>query len=233
MLADLVRANKIEFHSYGRKLDKYPSDFGKCNWDLVGYLVDYSGNCLAIRGKGLEDYLKDSKNLYELTEFLVDIWSSKKEKVSGIHVDADIGKIGRHYKRPKEEPMYNGLGRKICDAASWVPEISYFEKLWNFALCSSVGGFVGYPGYEHPLNDVSFRAEMRNHAASFMIGTKKQLKRYRAYIEEYLKNVFDIVETVKKNPNLAFFPSYDWPSMENSIHNARLIAEHLNAFENM
>ena len=157
----------------------------------------------------------------------------EKTYVNGFHVDADIEKINKHYKRPKEEPIYNGLCQKVCDAANWVPEIPYFEKLWNFALCSSIGGFVGYPGYEHPRDDASFRAEMRNHATSFMIGTKKQLKRYRAYAEEYLENALDIAEIIKKDPDFAFKSYHSLRSMEDSISKARHIAENLSDFENM
>lgn len=237
MLADLIRNNKIEFHSYGRKLDNYPCDFGEYNKSLVEYLTAYSGNCMSIRGDGLEDYLGDVKNLYSLTEFLVQLWSSninkKRYDNMGFHVDADIEKIDKHYKQPAKDSICNGFGQKVCDVGSWVSEIPYFEKVWNFALCSSVGGMIGYPGYEHPLDDASFRYEMREHATNFMIGTKEQLKRYRPYAKEYLKTALAIARKIRKNPDFIFKDPFVLAEMEIAVRNAKHIASNLQAFEDM
>jgi hypothetical protein len=126
--------------------------------------------------------------------------------------------------------MINGLGQQVCDSKDWVPELSYFEKMWNFALCNAIGGMVGYPGYEHPRTDKGFRYHIAQHAQNFMIGTKPQLQRYRKYARQYLDKVFRITKRLRKNPEQIFKDPWTLMSIQQAAHEARQIAENVQAF---
>lgn len=230
-LEDLIHNKKIEFVSYQRKLKTDITDFGEYNWNLVNYLTKQSGKYVTIAGEGLEEYLKDVKNLYYFVDFVIQLWSDAHKTYPdfGVRVDVDIHKFDT-YKQPKEEKLVNGLGQVVCDAAKWVPEIPYFEKVWNFALCNAIGGLVGYPGYEHPKNDISFRNEMAEHAENFMIGTSKQIERYKKYALDSFNAVIAITEKLKKNPDSIFEDYYQLHGLATVAHSAQNIAEMVTHF---
>ncbi len=231
-LEDFIRNKKIEFVSYQRKLDTDLPDFGEYNWNLVKHITKQSGKYLTMKGDALEEYGRDVKNLYYLADFVVQLWSDAHQKYSdfGIRVLVDIDKFNQHYKQPKEEKLVNGLGKVVCDAASWVSEIPYFEKVWNFALCNAIGGMVGYPGYEHPKDDASFRNEIAEHAEHFMIGTPKQIERYKKYAYESLDATMTITEKLKKNPDSIFKDYYQLHGLAVAAHSAQQIAEMVTHF---
>lgn len=226
-LEELIRNKKIEFFSFKRKLDTNINDFGEYNWNLVKHLTKNSGKYMTIKGDCLEEYLKDANNLYYLAEFVVqlqyDIYQTYPD--FGIHVNVDIDRFNKYYQQPKKEKLVNGLGKFVCDAANWVPEIPYFEKTWNFALCNAIGGMVGYPGYEHPKNDPSFRAEMAYHAEHFMIGTPKQIERYKKYALDSLNAAITITEALKQKPESIFEDYYRLHGLACVANSAQNIAE--------
>ncbi len=233
-LEELIRNKDVVFHSYGRDIDTDLKDFGEYNWDLVKHIADQSGNCIVMSGNRLYEHLKDVSNLYNLASFLVQLsWgdgTGKFREGISVHVDVDIDRFSEHYKKPASEKLINGLGQNICDTARWVPEIPYFEKIWNFALCQAVGGMVGYPGYEHPRDDASFRYEMASHAEHFMIGTKKQLGRYKKYALKHLQNIFRITDEMWYSNNKMFKDPYSLRSLEIEAMQARKIAENIQNF---
>lgn len=225
-LEDFIRNKKIEFISYKRELDTNLNDFGEYNWNLVKHLTKHSGKYMTIKGDCLEEYLKDAKNLYYLAGFVVQLQYDvyKIYPDFGVHIDVDIYKFD-NYKQPKEEKLVNGLGQVVCDVANWVPEIPYFEKTWNFALCDAIGGMVGYPGYEHPKSDPSFRSKMADHAENFMIGTPTQIERYKKYALDSLNAAITITEYLKKKPESIFEDDYRLYGLKNVADSARRIAE--------
>lgn len=239
-LEDLIRNQDIEFYSYGKQLKTDLSNFGKYNWDLVKHILSQSGDKMAIKGKGLESYLTKVENLYCFANFLTQFWCEREctgmyHQNWSVHVDVDINQFSEHYQQPTEEKILNGLGQVVCDAASWVPEISYFEKSWNFALCSAVGGVVGYPGYEHPRDDLSFRREMARHAENFMIGSREQIKRYKKYALEYVNTIINLVDELKADPESIFNDSlndsrYQLMGLQQVAECAERIAENVVIF---
>ncbi len=233
-LEELICDKKIEFYSYGRKLETDLEDFGEYNSDLVNHIVLHSGNKMTITGKGLQNYLKEKQNLCILADFLVQVWcrGTYKAHDMAIHVHVDIKKFARYYQRPSEEKLVNGLGQVVGDATGWVPEMPYFEKLWNLALDQAIGGMVGYPGHEHPKTDEAFRYVIDQQAEWFMIGTPEQIKRYKKYALDILNNVADSAEELKKNPESIFDEYHKLRSLEMSARHARVIAENVIQFSN-
>lgn len=225
-LEKLIRNKEIEFYSYERKLDTNLKNFGRYNWNLVKRILRDSGNKIRIQGCALENYLTKGENLYTLASFLTQLWSAGFKRYSDMafHVCVDIEKLDTHYQRPKEEKLVNLLGETVCDAASWVPEMPYFEKLWNFALDSAVGGMVGYPGYEHPRSDEGFRILVADLAEHYMIGTPQQILRYKKYALESLGNVTRIADEFKNNPESIFEDPYKLHGLEIASSSARIIA---------
>ncbi len=235
-LEDLIRSQDLEFYSYGKKLIAGLSNFGKYNWDLVKHLLSQSGDKMAVAGKGLEGYLTKAENLYRFVDFLAKFWCERESAGNypqnwGVHIDVDINQFNEHYQQPTEEKIFNGLGQVVCDASSWVPEIPYFEKLWNFALCSAIGGAVGYPPYEYPRDDLSFRCEMARHAENFMIGSREQIKRYKKYAFDYLDTIINLVDELKANPEIIFNDSYcHLMGLQQIAQHAERIAENIAVF---
>ena len=233
-LEDLIRSKEIEFFSYGRKLDTDLKDFGTYNLNLVKHVLPKAGNKISLKGVALEQYLSKPENLYSFAEFLIQFWyhgvSVQKKQHLAVHVDVDMDKLSSHYQKPTEEKLVNFSGQVVGDAASWVPEMPYFEKLWNFALDQAVGGMVGYPGYEHPRNDLSFRIRAAELAENYMIGTKQQIQRYRKYALESLNHVTGIADGLKNDPE-SIFDNYDQlQGLEMVSRHARIIAENIAHF---
>ena len=233
-LEDLIRNKDIEFFSFGRKLDADIENFGSFNWDLVKHVVNQSGNNLVIKGKPLQDYLTNKNNLFGFANYLVQFYfegAGRAGKTSfAIHVDTDIETLNQHYPQPAEEKLVNGLGQVVVDAASWVPEMPYFEKLWNFALDLAVGGAVGYPGYEHPRNDASFRCRIGELAENYMVGTRQQIQRYKKYALESLGKVTKIAGELKDDPESIFDDYYKLRGLEMVSCHTRIIAENIAYF---
>jgi hypothetical protein len=233
-LEDLIRSKDIEFYSYGRHLDTDVDDFGQYNWDLIHHMTEKAGNRIVVTGPGIYKYIRETRNLYNFVNFITQIWHSGttgryKDGIS-IHVDVDIDALSPHYVQPQSDSIINGLGRKVCDAADWVPEISYFEKTWNFALCNAIGGMVGYPGYEHPTCDKSFRYHIALHAQDYMIGTKQQLHRYKKYARQYLDTVFKLAKRLGKDPDSIFEDAWPLHSLSHAAKEARRVAENVSHF---
>ena len=231
-LAELIKNKEIEFYSYGRKLDSNLSQYGEHNEKITSHLLTAAGHKIVVKGNGLEDYLTEVENLYPLVKFVVNMQDSGSGKYPdlAIHVEVDIEKLNQHYPQPKEEKLVNGFGQVVGDASSWVPEMPYFEKCWNFTLDSAVGGMVGYPGYEHPRNDLSFRIRVAEFAKFYMIGTKEQIQRYKKYALEALQSTTALAEEFKNNPNLLFKDPFKLHGLEFCSRSARIIAENINHF---
>src|SRR3989344_1257432 len=227
--ADLIRNKEIQFYTYGRKLDIDISQYGKYNLKLMEHLVESAGNKIIMNGDGLESHLATAENLYPLAEFVVYLQytGSKRYSDQAVHVHANINKLNEHYQKPEREELINLAGQVVGDASSWVPEMPYFEKLWNFALDSAVGGMVGYPGYEHPRNDLSFRIRVAELAERYMIGTKQQIQRYKKYAFEALQNTTSIAEELKNNPGVLFKDPSRLRVTENNSRSARILAENI------
>lgn len=234
-LEDLVRQDRIQFYSCGRKLDTQIDDFGEFDQDLAMHLAGHSGKYMTITGDGLQDYLKEPANLCHLAGFLVQMWFGEKDYHfdggMSFHVDVNIHSFYDHYIQPGEEPLINGLGREICDCHDWVPEIPYLEKMWTFALCGAIGGMVGYPGYEHPRSDSGFRHEMRHHAQSFMIGTKDQLARYREHARHYSDAAIRDLLVLVKDSEMMFDDTWSLMTISQNLDSARRIAENIGHFQ--
>ncbi|MBW2965006.1 hypothetical protein KY363_06120 [Candidatus Woesearchaeota archaeon] len=233
-LEDLIKSGDIEFYSYGRKLDTEFEDWGEYNWDLIHHITEKAGNRIVITGPGVYKHLSDPDNLYGFADFINQVWYSGttkryKEGIN-IHVEVDIEALAYHYKQPTSEPMVNGLGQQVCDSKDWVPEMPYFEKMWNFALDQAIGGMVGYPGHEHPRTDRHFRHVIAQHAQNYMIGTKKQLHRYRKYARQYLNRAQKVSKRLRKNPDYMFENPWCLMEMEQSLRSAREVAENVQNF---
>ncbi|MEK6940080.1 MAG: hypothetical protein AABX31_05105 [Nanoarchaeota archaeon] len=231
-LKDLIRNKEINFYSYDRELDSTLSQYGKYNEKIISHLLKTAGNKIVMKGNGLEKHLTETENLYPLAQFVVYMQYSGSRRYPdlAIHVYADIEKLNQHYPKPKEEELVNGLGQVVGDASSWVPEMPYFEKLWNFALDSAIGGMVGYPGYEHPRDDLSFRTQVAYFAENHMVGTKKQLQRYKQYALDALRNATSIAQEFKNDPNLLFKEPYKLHEVVSNSRSARIIAENIAHF---
>jgi len=227
-LEELIRNKEIEFCSYGRKLDTDLKRFGKSNKNLVEHLVYKSGNKMRIQGSGLQHYLTTERNLYLLAVFLAQLRERGVEKYSDMafHVNADIEKLNRHYPTPAEIKIYNLGGEVVCDAASWVPEMPYFEKLWNFAIDYAVSADC----HGHPGDEGSFRYIVSEFAENFLIGTPQQIPRYKRYALDVLPAVTKIADDLKNNPQGIFVDYTLLHSLETVAHHARLIAANVAHF---
>lgn len=234
-LEELIRSDKIRFYSSGRKIDIAIKDFGEYNKELVRHITEKSGNCISVTGEALEEYLKDPSNLFCLADFVNDLhfegMSNRYPAGVCIHVDVDITKFDETYIQPKEEPFINGLGQKVCDAADWVPEMPYFEKMWHFALCEAIGCIVGYPGYEHPRSDKEFRHHIAGHISDYMIGTKGQLKRYRRFAEVSLKKMIDCAKDIMDDPGMIFRRTWILLEIEMCARYTRELLDNINRFQ--
>jgi len=227
-LADLIRNKEITFYSYDRKLDTTISRYGKDNGNLIQHLLKTAGNKIVVKGSGLENHLASTQNLYSLTSFLVEMQSSgvKKFPDHAIYVHADVEKLTQHYPPLKEEKIVNLAGQVVGDSSGWVPEMPYFEKLWNFALCRA----HTESGYEYPRDENSFRYRIAEHAEKYMVGTKKQLRRYKQYALGALHKTTSLAEEFKDNPDLLFKEPYKLHDLEFGSRSARIIAENINHF---
>ncbi len=220
---DLVRSEGIEFHTYGRKIETNIGDFGICNRELIKQITDNFGAHTAIKGNGLEEYLRKPENLFYLAEFSALLWYPGIKKFSqnwGINIDVDINNFSHHYQPDQLSNI----------AKDWTPEIPCFEKVWNLALCSAIGGIVGYPGYEGPRCDESFRYHMAQHAENFMIGTREQIERYKKYALDYLNNINKIVGNLNKNQGIIFDEPHRLQGLKVIVDRARKIAENVTYF---
>ena len=232
-LEKLIRRKEIQFHSYGRKLSTRLKDYGEYNWNLVRNIMDNSGNAITIKGNSLENYLKEPRNLYHLTNFMIQLWSVGEKNFGpslgmNLHVDVDINNFSNSYKQQNKEKMVNGFHQQVGDAATWVREMPYFEKVWNFALCNAIGGLIGSPGYEFPLNDKQFRYHVSLHAENFMIGTREQIKRYDKYALEHLSNITTISDKLKADPSIIFNDKKRYlQGIENNTRSARRISDNI------
>ena len=232
-LENYIRDKEVEFYFFNKKIDTNIKDFGEYNWNLVEHIIKKGGKWIAIKGFGLDEYLKEPKNLYTLADFAGQLWYKSHSMPIGevsVHINVDIDSFSKHYVQPKKEPLINGLGQTVCDASTWAPDMSYFEKTWNFALCNAVGGMVGYPGYEHPKDDASFRYEAADHALKFMIGTKKQLERYKKYALQYLQNVISVTDKLSKDPDSIYENAWPLHGIESNANCTRKIAENISYF---
>ncbi|PIO05350.1 hypothetical protein COT47_05200, partial [Candidatus Woesearchaeota archaeon CG08_land_8_20_14_0_20_43_7] len=191
-----------------------------------------AGKYLTITGQALEGYLVDTRNIFRLAEFLTGLWwtagCGRFDGGISIHVDIDIEKID--YKKPESEALYNGLGQKVGDSSTWVPEMVPFEKMWNFAIDTAVGGMVGYPGYEHPRSDEGFRHCVAQHAQNYMIGTKKQLGRYKKYADQYFDAVLRSVDKIKADKEAMFKDPYILHAIQYAAADAKKISENIQYF---
>jgi len=200
---ELIRTGDVKLYSNGKKLDATLKDFGKYNVyvNFRQYLMDHlfkqAKDCVVVKGDKLKELLTETHGLDNLAAFVTHLWvrSWNKEGDLSIHVDVDIEELSAFY--PKKETKLNNFLVQQLNATDWFPEMSQFEKDWNFCLCSEVGGVIGYPGYEWPRTDACFRYEVAHHATNFMIGTKEQLKRYKKYAARS-----QFKEEVKKNLKL-------------------------------
>ena len=187
-ISELVKRGEIEFYSQGKKLDTNISDLGIFNGKLLNHLHTQADDYVKIRGGSeLVEFLSGLKatqkypGLYDLAQDLVRLWGHNTER--RFHVDVDIGDINK--KILKENIILkNGLNQIVADATEWGSGLLYSEKIWNWALCSAIGGFIGYPGYEWPNESKSFEYEVQAHAQWFLIGTKDQLGRYQRLIDK-------------------------------------------------
>lgn len=180
-LAELIRDGDIIVVSEGKKVDTFVSDLGEYDWNLVHHIQRGSATHLLFTSDTLENYLKEPKHLYELADFLVQV--TYTTEIKKIHIDVDMDVLNPFYKNVGTA-IYNGLGQKVADVKNWVPEFSSIERYWNLALCNAVGGAMGSPGYEYPEGSEELKFCALEHAQSFLIGTKEQLKRYIIYANE-------------------------------------------------
>lgn len=230
---ELVRSNKIKFKSYGKELDIEMDDYGEDNCRLARHLVLQSNKHMAITGEGLEEYLKEPKNLYELADFLIELSVSDNNQVypraMSFHVEVDIDKMPQYYAQPKENPVVSG-GNKIGDAAGWVPELPYFEKLWNMALCNSMCEAFSNSGYEPPMDENAFRCDITEHTRNYVIGTKEQLQRYKKYALEKLDCMARHMDELRNDPESMFINSSLLYRIEMLAREAKEIADNINVF---
>ncbi len=190
-IENIIKTGGLEFYSNNKKLDANLKEFGEYNWDLARHLAKQTSEYLVVNGSGLEEFLGKQQNVQDLTEFIVQLLGEKYKNNVHLktHVNADIESIqNKYYKNEKEIILRNYLGKSTCDVMKWTPELSWFENLWNVCLCSSIGGFVGYPGYEWPRSRNEFKYEILAHTRYCVIGTKKQLLRYNNYAKQWIDN---------------------------------------------
>ncbi len=194
-IAQLIRSEDIEFFNKNIKLDTKINDFGDYYEKLADHIAKQSKRYLTIKGKGLEEFLYKRYNLYELAGLLVFILdksiSKNLEDEVKVHVEADIEKINKNYEKEKSDEITE-------DIRKYFPKMPEFEKQWNAALIYEFAGWVGFPGYEWPEGKKGYEYEIAEHAISFVIGTKDQLKRYKNPGGYYYKEYFDkeIIETL-------------------------------------
>jgi len=280
ILEELIKTGGIAFYNKDKRLDADLDDFHEIvNYTgtdvlakyrrLARFLVMTSEPYLTIKGDKLEEYLSDHENLYELTDFLVEIvaeqtdiklrlinfseekineneWmvdriknlTSREEIVDIIevslmmvginekyeddsyvermfeylesgrqdiaynylksvvrqylwkdavkddircHIEVDIDKVAENYPEIEESWTRDFYGKRLENIADWLPQMNAFEKHWNFAVDISTGGWVGYPGYEHPITEAGFEIRIARFAEDFVIGTKDQLRRYESF----------------------------------------------------
>lgn len=233
ILEDLIRKKQITFYSYGKKIKTDLKDFGQYNWDLVTHIVEQSGDKILIAGGGLEKYLHHLPHMSVLVDFAMQLWSKRTEKYPrdkaiGVAVDIDaLNPIYLAQRNPEEEKIFNGLGQMVSETSSWLPEMPYVEKVWNFALCNAMGGLVGSPGYEYPREEASFLIEAVHLAQHFVIGTPKQVRRYEKYALDHLQAALSQAKRLEENPGLIFENPYDLLQLERVVGNARRIAENV------
>lgn len=194
-IADLIRNSEIEVHSKGRSLSVEIPDYGEYCWNLVHHLCLQADQYVTLRGPGIEQFLRKAQNVMVLTDFLMQMWSTNGEM--RFHVLADIEAVTTSYQRkPAEDWIVNGFGKRVANTSTWLPQSTEFEKIWNLCLCSSIGGLVGYPGYEWPLTAEDFEVTVAEHAPTYMIGTYRQLERYKLFASKHPDYCTAILETL-------------------------------------
>ncbi len=179
-LTGLIRSGEINFISNGSILDVNVKNYGKYGSKIIEHLIGQCNSTVTVAGTGLESYLLRKEGLCEMTDFLLGMWIVGKHN-NLFHVNADIERLNKNYFVPKKQEIVNFAGTGKIDVKKWLPKMSVFEKDWNFALCSAFGGWIGYSGYEWPINEVGFGYEVATHAKTFVIGTQEQLDRYFSY----------------------------------------------------
>lgn len=194
VLYELIKKNEIEFYHNNKKIDIVINDFGEYGWDLVKHINQQANGHITLKGDGLENFLTNGNNLYELTDFIIQLWWNTTNK---IHVDVDIEKINGYYPKKSDEYLINLTKTKKIHTSKWLPQMLKFEKEWNFALCHAMGGAVGYPGYEWPMDENEFEARCAYHAEYFLIGTQDQLKRYEKYYKKFPDHAKEIEKALK------------------------------------
>lgn len=169
-----------------------------------------------------------------LVDFAMQLWAKGTEKYPqnkaiGVAVDIDaLNPIYLAQRNPEEEKISNPFtGHVAAETSSWLPEMPYVEKVWNFALCNAMGGLVGSPGYEYPREETSFLAEAVHLAQHFVIGIPQQVKRYEKYALEHVQAALSQAKRLEENPGLIFENPYDLLQLERVVGNARRIAENV------
>ena len=129
---------------------------------------------MVISGDGLQDYLSHTTNLQELSNFIVQMYSKTGNPDFNFYLDIDIEKMVTNYALKKKLPESELQIGYAQDTFFWAPQLSSFERCFYIAFDIAMGGFVGYPGYEHPQSKEHFQYTVKNLSENFHIGNPER-----------------------------------------------------------
>lgn len=113
-LASLTRNHGLEFYLGDKKLDADIADLGEDDWNLVEHIAgqtDREHKHLTIKGKSLEEFLYDIKNVYQLTDFMIQLFS-EKVRIDG-EIYSRISKLTSSYVTILPKKLKNRLEKNL------------------------------------------------------------------------------------------------------------------------
>lgn len=158
-----IALGNIQVYSLDGKINPLIGSKGIMEGYLENHLSSRIQDYVVFTGDILNERLKEKQYVQDLTELLISLSIDSPKKPILFHVDADFSgesekvKIYRLFDKP----------RGMTDR----------EFLWYSSLDLSFGGFVGYPGYEHPTSVKDFNYVCKGFCENFLLGRANQLDR--------------------------------------------------------
>lgn len=138
---------------------------------------------IKVHGPALEDFLCNFYNMIDLTDIMV---AAKTKTNKKFWVETDIHTNDMIYSSMRKGRLITRIQR--YDSLS----LNNYEIAWFLAISNSIGGLIGYPGYEFPTTPEHLREKIVSYARDYIIGSKEQLARYHKYDDKEVSATADI-----------------------------------------
>lgn len=174
---DAIQDGTIKFSNL--HLDTRMSSLEKNEADLARFISKQSSTIYVHGGERFIDYLSKPDQMLQLTDFLTELHYLNSDGL--YYVNANIELIDKKccFNDIIKSSLYSSWANNINE---WFPEMLDSQKAWHLSLTKSVAGLVGFPGFEWAQSRGDFLVRMLiPYANTFIIGTKKQLNRYKQY----------------------------------------------------